>query len=98
MVGSDKKKIRLHNLPEIIGQKSFQTAQFVFEVWRYFQNAQKFCAQIKTLFDVYKAPVIIEQNKNSQNAKIFEAPGFFRVPNFLGRNEKKSTFITFQAG
>jgi hypothetical protein len=32
MVGSDKKKIRLHNLPEIIGQKSFQTAQFVFEV------------------------------------------------------------------
>jgi hypothetical protein len=35
-----------------------------------------------------KAPVIIEQNNNSQNAKIFQAPGFFRVPNFLGRNEK----------
>jgi hypothetical protein len=30
MVGGDKKKFfRLHNLPEIIGQKSFQTAQFL---------------------------------------------------------------------
>jgi hypothetical protein len=42
----------------------------------------------QTLFDIYKAPVIIEQNKNSQNAKTFQVPGFFRVPNFLGRNEK----------
>jgi hypothetical protein len=85
MVGSDKQVFRLHNLPETIGQIFFQTAQ-------------NFCRQIKTLFNIYKAPVNIEQNKNSQNAKKFQAPGFFRVPNFLGRNEKKSTFTTFQAG
>jgi hypothetical protein len=31
MVGSDKKKIRLHNLPEIIGQIFFQIAQIFFK-------------------------------------------------------------------
>jgi hypothetical protein len=41
-------------------------------------------------------PVIIEQNKKSQNAKKIQASGFFRMPNFLGTNEKKkTTFITF---
>jgi hypothetical protein len=40
-------------------------------------------------------PVIIAQNKNSQNAKKFQALGFFRMPNFWGRNFFKSTFITF---
>ncbi len=40
-------------------------------------------------------PVIVEQNKNSQNAKKLQALGFFRMPNVLGRNEKKSNFISF---
>jgi hypothetical protein len=41
--------------------------------------------------------IIIEQNKNSQNAKKIQALGFFRMPKcFGGKNEKKKpTFITF---
>jgi hypothetical protein len=50
---------------------------------------------MKIIFNIYKVPTIIEQSKNSQNAKKIQAPGFFRMPNFLGRNEKKSTFTTF---
>jgi hypothetical protein len=40
-------------------------------------------------------PAIIEHNKNSQNAKKIQTLGFFRCPIILGRNEKKTTFITF---
>jgi hypothetical protein len=36
-----------------------------------------FGAEIKNLSNIYKAHIIIEQNKNSQNAKKFQAPGFF---------------------
>ncbi len=50
---------------------------------------------MKSMFNVYKVPIIIEQNKNFQNAKKFQALWFFRMPNFLGRNEKQLTFITF---
>jgi hypothetical protein len=50
---------------------------------------------MKIIFSIYKVPVIIEQNKNSQNAKKLEASGFFRMPNVLGRNENKAMFITF---
>jgi hypothetical protein len=49
---------------------------------------------MKIIFNIYKVPIIIEQNKSSQNAKKFQASGFFRMPNVVGRNEKKSTFIT----
>jgi len=34
---------------------------------------------MKIIFNMYKVPVIIEQNKNSQNAKKFQASGFFRM-------------------
>jgi hypothetical protein len=50
---------------------------------------------MKIIFNIYKVPVISEQNKNSQNAKKFQVSGFFRMPNVLCRNEKRSTFITF---
>jgi len=50
---------------------------------------------MKIIFNTYKVPVIIEQNKNSRNAKKFQASGFFRMPYVLGRNENKSMFITF---
>jgi len=43
---------------------------------------------MKIIFNIYKVPVIIEQNKNSQVARKFQAPGFFRMPNFWGRNEE----------
>jgi len=44
---------------------------------------------MKIIFNIYKVPIIIEQNKNSQNAKKLQASRFFRMPNVLGRNEKK---------
>ncbi len=43
---------------------------------------------MKIIFNIYKVPVIFEQNKNSQNAKKIQALGIFRMPNFLGRYEK----------
>ncbi len=38
---------------------------------------------MKIIFNIYKVPIIIEQNKNSQNAKKFQALGFFKTPNFF---------------
>jgi hypothetical protein len=44
-----------------------------------------FGGEIKNLFNIYKALVIIEQNKNSQNAKKFQAPRFFYTAQFFGQ-------------
>jgi hypothetical protein len=49
---------------------------------------------MKIIFNIYKVPIIIEQNKNSQNAKNIQASGLQNAK-FLGRNETKSAFITF---
>ncbi len=50
---------------------------------------------MKTIFNIYKVPVIIEQNENSQNANKFQASRFFRVPNIFWAEMIKSAFITF---
>jgi RNA recognition motif-containing protein len=84
---------RLPNLPEIIGQ-FFSNCPIFFKHEDIFRMPKKIAHKSK-LSDIYKAPVIIEQNKNSQNANIFQAPRFFRVPNFLGRNGKKINIYNF---
>ncbi len=88
-----EKKNHLHNLPEIIGQCFFKLPKF-FEAWRYFQNAQKFWAEMKIIFNIYKVPIIIEQNKNSQNAKNIQAS---RLQNaqFLGQKWNKISIYNF---
>jgi hypothetical protein len=51
-------------------------------------------AQMKIMFNIYKVPIIIDQNKNSQNAKKFQALRFSECPIFWAEMKKK-TFITF---
>ncbi len=70
----------LCNLPDTIGQKKFQIAQ-------------KFWAEMKTIFNIYKVLVIIEQNENFQNAKKIQALRFFRVPNFFRHKWKKNQHL-----
>jgi 5'(3')-deoxyribonucleotidase len=72
---------------KLLGKAILKQPNF-FEAWRYFQNAQNLWAEIKTIFNIYKVPAIMEHNKNFQNAKKFQALGFFRCPIILGRNEK----------
>jgi hypothetical protein len=48
----------------------------------YFQNAQKIWAEMEIIFNIYKVPIIIEQNRNSQNAKKIQASGFSECPIF----------------
>jgi hypothetical protein len=50
-----------------------------------FSECPNFWAQMKIIFNIYKVPTIIEQSKNSQNAKKIQAPGFFRMPNLEDR-------------
>jgi len=66
--GQWPKKIRFHNLPEIIGQKKSQTAQ-IFWSMKIFSECPKLLGVMKTIFNIYKVPINIEQNKNSQNPK-----------------------------
>jgi hypothetical protein len=42
---------------------------------------------MKIIFNIYKVPIIIEQTKNSHNAKKFQASGFSECPKTLGINE-----------
>jgi hypothetical protein len=70
----------LCNLPDTIGQKISQIAQ-------------TFWAEMKTIFNIYKVLVIIEQNENSQNAKKIQALKFFRVPNFFRQKWKKNQHL-----
>jgi hypothetical protein len=52
-----------------------------------------FGGEIKNLSNIYKAHVIIEQSKNSQNAKNFKHRDFSRLPILGGRNEKKNQHL-----
>jgi hypothetical protein len=55
---------------------------------------------MKTIFNIYKVLIIIEHNKNSQNAKKFQALRFFRLPNFFSsemKKKKKPTYFPKQA-
>jgi hypothetical protein len=61
-----------------------------------FRTPKLFGGEIKNLSNIYKAHVIIEQNKNSQNAKKISSTGIFLdCPIFWAEMRKKSTFITF---
>ncbi len=73
----------LCNLPDTIGQKNSQIAQ-------------NFWAEMKTIFNIYKVLVIIEQNENSQNAKKNSSTEIFQSAQFFSAQmKKKPTFITF---
>jgi len=47
---------------------------------------------MKIIFNIYKVPIIIEQNKNSYNAKKFQASGFSECPIFFGQEWKKNIY------
>jgi hypothetical protein len=47
---------------------------------------------MKIIFNIYKVPIIIEQNKNSHNAKKFQASGFSECPIFWAGMKKKSIY------
>jgi hypothetical protein len=40
---------------------------------------------MKTFFNLYKVPEIIGQHTNTQNAKKFQASGFFQNAQFFGQ-------------
>jgi len=46
---------------------------------------------MKIIFNIYKVPIIIEQDKNSQNAKKFQASGFSECP-ILWAEMKKNIY------
>ncbi len=50
---------------------------------------------MKTILNIYKVLVIIEQNENSQNANKFQASRFFRVPNIFWAEMIKISIYNF---
>ncbi len=64
-----------------------------FQAWGYFQSAQNVWAWMKNIFNIYKVPIIIGQNK-----KISKCPNFLSIrtfpecPIFLGGYEKFNVY------
>jgi len=87
MVGNDQKKITFIICPKLLGN-FLSNCPNNLKHEDIFISAQNFWAEMKIIFNMYKVPIIIEQNKNSQNAKKCQASRFFRMPNFWGRNEE----------
>jgi hypothetical protein len=84
----------LHNLPEIIKQKISQTAE-IFSSMRIFPECPKCLGMNEKHLQHNKVPIIIGQNKKSQNAQIFLAVGLFQNAQIFWAEIKNSTFMTF---